>query len=200
MILQQGEQVLFEVRKHWFIYVSKVWVLPLLALVFPAVVIGVEVSGVDLPFVVEVHHVALGLFLYFVWLLLLWVIAFILWTDYYLDEWIVTLHRIIDVEQLGLFRRDVASLHFDRIQDVKVVVSGFIATLLDYGDLHIQSAGSEREVVLTGAKRPFAVKKELNHLMKQVADAPQRVVMAETEDGGEGGEKISNKKDRSVTG
>ncbi|MEX1027117.1 MAG: PH domain-containing protein [Candidatus Paceibacterota bacterium] len=183
MILEKGEQILFEVRKHWFIYVAKVWVFPLLALVPPVALIVVVFSGAELPASVGAAHLALGFFFYFLWLLLLWVIAFILWTDYYLDEWIVTPHRIIDIEQRGLFYRDIASLRFDRIQDITAEVPGLIATAFKFGEIRIQSAGSEREVVLTGAENVIEVRERLSEQLKKIAEAPQRVVMAEEEKG-----------------
>ncbi|MEX0672919.1 MAG: PH domain-containing protein [Candidatus Paceibacterota bacterium] len=183
MILEKGEHVLFEVRKHWFVYVAKVWALPLVALVPPTALLGLLAADIELPIAVELSHIALGSFLYSIWLLLLWVLAFILWTDYYLDEWVVTPQRIIDIEQHGLFHRDIASLRFDRIQDISSEVPGFIATMFNFGQLRVQSAGEEREVVLAGARDPFEAREKLNEQLKKVREMPQKVVMAEEPNG-----------------
>src|SRR4051812_49369848 len=40
-------------------------------------------------------------FLYTIWVLIVWIIIFIAWTDFYLDAWIITNKRLIDIEQKG---------------------------------------------------------------------------------------------------
>jgi uncharacterized membrane protein YdbT with pleckstrin-like domain len=92
------------------------------------------------------------------WLLVIWVVFFILWTDYYLDIFIVTDHRLIDIEQIGLFGRDVAELRLERIQDIKVEIIGFLPTILRFGNLHVQSAGEGEEIVVKNILHPETVK------------------------------------------
>ncbi len=61
--------------------------------------------------------------------------------DYYLDTWIVTTERVINIEQHGLFNRVAAEMHLAMVQDVSAEVRGPLHTFLDYGDVHIHSAG-----------------------------------------------------------
>lgn len=62
--------------------------------------------------------------------------------DYYLDTWIVTTERIVNIEQSGLFNRTASELHLENIQDVSATTKGLLQTFLDYGDVVIQTAGS----------------------------------------------------------
>lgn len=95
-----------------------------------------------------------GSFGYAVWLLFLWVIFFIEWTDYYLDIWVITDKRIIDVEQIGFFNREVTSFYYAQIQDITVETRGFIETFFNFGTLHVATAGHVIDIAIKGASRP----------------------------------------------
>ena len=95
-----------------------------------------------------------GGFAYSIWLLTLWIFIFIEWTDYYLDLWVITNKRILDVEQMGFFRREVTSFGYDYIQDITIETKGFIQTMLKFGTLHIQTAGHNKEILIRDASNP----------------------------------------------
>lgn len=142
---ETNEEILYTARKHWFIFVSETVFIYILALV-PAVLLVVpEVFRLFLFDALRFTGSGVALFLLFwsVWLLLLWVILAMFWTDYYLDVWYVTNYRIIDVEQRGLFNRSLSSFRFDQIQDVTVDVSGLLATFVDFGTIKIRTASEE---------------------------------------------------------
>ena len=95
---------------------------------------------------------------YIAFLIVLWVAFFIEWTDFMLDTWILTNHRLVDVEQLSLFSRRVSTLSLDRIQDITTQESGFIATMFGIGTVLIQTAGETTEFKILGMKNPAHVK------------------------------------------
>jgi len=101
----------------------------------------------------------LMVFFYSLWLLFVLAYIFIEWTTYYLDVWHITNKRIIDVEQIGIFHRDTKSLRFERIQDITVEVKGIIATFLNFGDVHVQTAGATREIIIYQVRKPYKLKK-----------------------------------------
>lgn len=72
-----------------------------------------------------------------------WLFVFQNFIDYWLDVFIVTDKRILDINQKGLFNRTVSELRLYRIQDVTAEVKGVLHTLLDYGEVHVQTAGEE---------------------------------------------------------
>lgn len=85
--------------------------------------------------------------------------TFLIWMDWYLDVWIVTNERIVDIIQSGLFGRDVSEFRLDRIQDVTVHAKGIFATIFNYGDVRIQTAGGEKvEFVFEQVPNPYATK------------------------------------------
>lgn len=84
--------------------------------------------------------------------------------DYYLDIWIVTNDRIIDIEQHGLFSRSVSEVDLFRIQDVTSDVAGVFSTLLNYGDVHVKTASSNADVVFRSIQDPNYIRERLIRL------------------------------------
>lgn len=89
---------------------------------------------------------------------ILWMVAFQILADYYLDIWIITNQRSIRIELQGFFSRKVTSVNHDRIQDISVTVYGLIPTLLNYGNLHIQTAGAIPNFVFNSIPEPYKTK------------------------------------------
>jgi len=165
--LEKNEQILLSARRHWFFLFAKLFpLLPLAGIpVFIAIVLSilgkVDPAASNLAgmfYRVQGGSSAFVIFILISWFLFLWIAAFVIWTDYYLDVLIVTDHRVINVEQKGLFKRETSSLHLDKIQDVSVDISGMLATFLSFGRLRIQTASEVGEFTLNGIKDPIAVK------------------------------------------
>lgn len=158
--LRPDETVKEVVRRHWFILLMRTIGL-LVVLAAPFILYGFA-SGKEIAlgltsFTVHLEP-ALLVFLGSLWALIVWLRFFHEWTDHYLDGWIVTDKRIIDIEQFGFFSRQVSSFRMERIQDITTDVHGIIATLLDFGDIHVQTAGDSQEFVMKGAPNPKRLK------------------------------------------
>ena len=157
--LQDNEHVIYKIRKHWLVFALEVAALGLLAVVPILVLVSVYQVGV-IPNIKPLTNNGLTLIIFFysVWLIILTHLVALIRTDYYLDVWLVTNQRVIDVEQLGLFHRRIASFRLDMIQDIKILVPGFLATFLKYGNLHIQTAGDFREFSIKNVADPYRLK------------------------------------------
>jgi membrane protein YdbS with pleckstrin-like domain len=158
--------------------VVRATVLAVLFFVVTFLVVSGEVSlahiGITLP-----HHAEAPLTLFFLSLfaLVLWMRFFALWSDHWLDVWIITSERVIDIEQMGFFKRSVASFPLDRIQDVTHIVHGFIPTLFHYGDVKIQTASITQHLIMAQVPYPDRVKQILT-------EASERVRIRERKEGG----------------
>ncbi len=105
-------------------------------------------------------NVFLVIFFYLLWLIILWCYFFISWTKYYLDVWYVTEKRIIAIEQRSIFDREVSNLRFDKIQDVTIDVRGFVATMLDFGNVKVQTASEDNtDFTLATVSHPEEVRR-----------------------------------------
>ena len=134
--LSPNEKILMVLHRHWIVIGSKILVglvlilLPSLALpYFPAVGELLGSSQVILWFFFVIYLMAVA------------VILFIFWIDYYLDVWIITSERIVDINQRGLFNREVSEFMLDKVQDITVEIPNMLATMLKFGNIIIQTAG-----------------------------------------------------------
>lgn len=168
--LPEQEQIVVFSRRHWIVLAAQIaitfflallilglaWLLANLeALTFSGFTLqtsSLQVFG-DFAQLPGLVWFGAGLVLLIVWLQFM--VAF---TDYFLDVWIVTSDRVIDIEQRGLFNREFSEFRLERVQDVTVEVAGIIPTLLHYGDVHIQTAGEEREFIFRQVPYPHRIK------------------------------------------
>jgi hypothetical protein len=147
----ENEQILAATHRHWMFFVPDTLFFILLALAPIGVLIGLSAIDAE-PFTEPARNfVVVGLS---IWYLTLCTWYFVRWLDYYLDLAIVTDRRVVDIDQYGLFRRNVAELDYDVIQDVTVSKYGVLPTLLNYGNVEIQTAGEQRNFAFKSIPRP----------------------------------------------
>lgn len=157
--LEPGEKLIKAVRKHWFVLALTLLPLALLAwlpsiiIPFLSYILHVTASDAQIPSfsIQDSPYVRL---VYGLWLLMLWSASFNIITRYYLNEWIITSTRIIEVHQFGYFSREVSSLLLIKIQDVNVQVDGIFGTLLSYGQIEVQSAGTAEHFIIDDIPNP----------------------------------------------
>ncbi len=139
--LDKDEQVLLEVRKHWFVLAYQSSVLLVFA-ILPPILYGAffYLFPVSLS---TLRELELGPFFYGLWLLCLWAYFFVHWTNYYLDVWYITQKRIISIDQIGVFHRKVSNLGLDKIQDVSIEQRGMMQAMLKYGDILVKTAADD---------------------------------------------------------
>lgn len=139
--LNENEKILTTIRKHWFVMARTIVVFVVLLLLPPMVLslLPFITAEFDQATIEPLTNLFLSLYI-----MVLLVFLFLLWMDYYLDMWIITNERIIDVEQQGLFHRQVSEIPLQHVQDVTIEVKGVIETFLKFGTIRIQTAG-ERE-------------------------------------------------------
>lgn len=151
------ENVILLLFRHWFVILIKIIFFLILALVPFIIFAYLE------PFITRTGTENLFKFLVAVYFLIWWYGLFYSLTMYLLDIWIVTDHRIIDSRQHGFFKRTVSELSLIKIQDVSTNISGFFQTLLDFGDLEIQTAGAEKNFFFHQIPHPVRVKDTIMH-------------------------------------
>lgn len=151
--LEPGEHIILQVRQHLFVLFLRI--LPLLLLAIAPFILEPIFSA----FVVKSAAGASELsssFRFFIgiWWLLLWMALFHIVTKYFLTVWVITSHRIVDIDQIGFFRRKVSSFLLIRMQDVTTDVQGILATLIGYGNINVETAGSNEKFRMSGIRSP----------------------------------------------
>ncbi|MCW9054620.1 MAG: PH domain-containing protein [Candidatus Pacebacteria bacterium] len=175
--LQEGERIQVKARKHWFLFARDAFGVIILALL-PFIGWGLLVNQSPLTtnLILGRLSVSLTTFLISTWLLIMWAWLFTVWTEYYLDIWIVTDRRIINIEQKSLFNREISTLRVERIQDVTAEVTGIVATVLNFGDIHVQTAGEVKEFAMLGVSRPEHAKRIILENLDQATEGRGSVV------------------------
>lgn len=170
--LESGEKVIATVRKHPLIVIGQLIpfvVLALIPFLLPALTSFIGGMNPDLPFL---EYLTTGnswtRFVIGMYWLFLWIGAFGIFTDYYLDHWIITNHRIMSIDQEGFFDRRVASLHLNRVQDVLTDIEGIFGELFGFGTLSVETAGDDQSRFrIYGIKNARHIR---DLIMKEVTD------------------------------
>jgi hypothetical protein len=74
----------------------------------------------------------------------------VLFHNYYLSLQIITSERIIDIDQTGIFKREINNLPLQNVQDVSFKKDTFLKNILNYGDVVIQSSGQGPTEAVSG--------------------------------------------------
>ena len=175
--LAADEQVELERHKHWFIVAAEIsgyvvaFIVPFIAYAWIA---GTEVLVGERTFMLLLET-PLVLFIASLWALVIWMRIAGIWTDYYLDVWTITNKRIIDIEQKGFFHRETSVFVIERVQDVTIETRGIIATLLNFGDIHVQTAGESQEFIMHGIANPKYVREVILRQLDRATGTQRRV-------------------------
>ncbi|MDE2213405.1 MAG: PH domain-containing protein [Patescibacteria group bacterium] len=157
--LESGERLVTVIRKHWIVMVGFLCGIALCAIA-PYVLLRLVPAGLFTNIPAATAGPVLAFF-YLLWLLALWMILFVKWTSFYLDVWIVTDERLINIDQVGLFRRDVSTTWLEKLQDVEVDVHGLFQTLFGFGTIKIFTAGEDPHILITNAAHPDLARRAL---------------------------------------
>ncbi len=168
--LEPDEEVLTMVRKHWFVIVTELFgvfmflLLPFftlfLAAVFPNIL---EMVHFEIA-----NYTAIIAFIVAGWSALTIMTGFMIWTHYYLDLWIITDRRIILIDQISFFNRNVSIFRLERLQDIEFIIKGIIPTFLNFGTLRAQTAGhSENNFKSNGLPDPRGLQATIQKAMDE---------------------------------
>lgn len=157
------EKIIQVVRRDYFIVFQKICLFVFLAimpLVFYVLLVGNDATWFESP----LYNVlaVLGAASYYLYI---WTFFFFTFIDYYLDFWVITNRRIINVEQHGLFSREVTDQHLDKIQDITSYIKGIFPTIFDYGEVEVQSAGANARFCFHQVPRPEKIRELINQLV-----------------------------------
>jgi len=148
--LDPNEQIIRKVNRHW-IDLLPVAVSTTVLLIIVVVggyaygMYGSSVSGIPSSLVV------FGLFIILAVAFLIFAVGVFVYRQNYL---VLTNLHLIQVEQKGLFNRAVAQLSLARVQDVTGRRTGLLATMLNFGNVEVQSAGETDKFTFRNAPAP----------------------------------------------
>ncbi len=152
-VLQDEEVVLLVARRHWLYFTLRLaWVvaagvLPPLAMVFLVrATYGFDGIAGQLTLLVMA-----------LWVVVWAVRAYFTWYRYQNDIWAVTNQRLVDSIKRHWFHHVMASADLVDVEDIRVVRSGMLQTVFNFGDVRCQTAGQQTNFVLDGIPDPPGV-------------------------------------------
>ena len=93
-----------------------------------------------------------------------------LWFNFlawYFNLGIITNERVIDVDFSTVLYKETTTAYYNKIEDVTVKTGGFLASIVDYGNIFIQTAGTEANVEFMNIPKPGRVAEIINELIKK---------------------------------
>ena len=85
--------------------------------------------------------------------------------NWYFNVFFVTTDGIIDVDFFNLLDKRVSEADLDKIQDVSYTTNGVLGTMLNYGDVQVQTAAEITEFKFESVPSPEKVAKILDDLI-----------------------------------
>lgn len=159
-----NEQVVLFLRRHWFSPLTIIFWFVILMLIPIAIswyfIETLQTWLLD-PFFGPVMIVFGSMYVLSVWLF-----AFMEFTDFYLDTWIITNERILNNEQEGLFKRTESELDLVSIQDTTAETHGFLQTIFTFGNVLIQTAGEKERFNFKNVDNPEKIKALIMRLVE----------------------------------
>lgn len=147
---EPDEKILLLLRAHFITNI--LWIITALILAF--IPIGIGVLGIDirsfLSFFPERYFLVLTIF-YYLLILTYALVNFITW---YYNVFLVTQRRIVDIDFSDIVYHNVALTKLSLVEDVHYTQIGFIASLFNFGDLFVQTAGELKNFEALKVPRP----------------------------------------------
>lgn len=154
---ENSEKVINIIRKHWFAYVI-FWLLSTF-MIIPLIVAIIYWFNYQ----ATLNEIWGNLLILFGSAYCLFIMGLLIYgfTDFYLDVYIITDRRIVDITQNGFFKRTISELNLRQIQDVNAEVNGLMSTLLHFGNVHIQTAGEQPNFIFESIPHPYQTSKKI---------------------------------------
>ncbi len=158
---QSDEKIIHFIRRHplsmgsWIVSIISLVV----ALIIPFVIFQEDIiKGIFIS--KNIHYIIVTIACY---LLLIFAVSLTSWINYYLDVIVITSNHLVNIKNIGLFRREVSEQNLARVQDVSSKMNGFWQTLFRYGTVYVETAGEAPNFIMENVPRPYKI---ANTIMK----------------------------------
>lgn len=137
-VMQEGEKIIFEVRRH------PIGLLFMYAVVGAIMIFFAVVAFVMVPDMLGPNSssgMAVSSLLFLIASLATLVFVFVATIVYWGNSWIVSSDSLTQTVQQGLFRKKSAQLSLEHIEDVTADKHGFLPHIFNYGTVMVETAG-----------------------------------------------------------
>jgi len=149
-VMQPGERVLCEIRRHPFGLFSMYFVL---AVIIVLAAVAVALAPQFIPGITSQARAGLALAA----IVICAIAALFTYVSVYVykgNRWIITSDSITQISQTGLFGQQISQLSLANLEDVTVEQNGILQTMFGFGRLRAESAGQRGKFVFDFCPRP----------------------------------------------
>lgn len=152
---EEGEKIILLLRSHPFTQIG--WVLNSIFLLILILVLNFFIqSFFNLGQIFIINCFSIVFILSYIW------ISFLGW---YFNVGIVTNKRVIDIDFHAVIYKEITVARLDKIEDITLKSGGYFGSLLDYGTIFIQTAGTEANVEFNNVPYPTDAVQVINKLL-----------------------------------
>lgn len=165
---EESEEIILFLRQHFITLLPSLLLCGFLLFVppflFPMIFRSLsETIGLPLGYMV------IGFAFWYVAVFDILLMNFIHW---FFNIFIITNMRIIDIDFVHLLYKEFSEAKIERIQDISFQTKGMVATMFDFGDVLIQTAGEHPNFIFESVPKPAKVVDVLSDLTKNPGRNP----------------------------
>lgn len=151
-------------RKHPITQLE--WILvALILLITPIIIFPLLISNNLIPAGIPVSIQTLIILVWYMFSFTYIFVNFLLW---YFTVSIVTNQRIVDIDFDNILHKTFSATTISKVEDVSMRKGGVIRAIFDFGDVHVQTAGEQKEFEFLAVPHPDIVVEVINRLMNTV--------------------------------
>jgi len=165
---KRDETILLFLRRHFITNLPWIFISITLG-VIPIILIAASSRFQILPFIQISLQLTIVLTLFYY--LILFSYVFINFITWFYNVFLVTNERVVDIDYSHIVVHNVAETKVGQIEDVNYTQAGFIRSLLNFGDIFVQTAGTEMIFEALAVPKPREATKIIADLIAKESHA-----------------------------
>lgn len=163
---EESEDVVLFLRQHGVVNIP--WILlTVVLLAAPAGIFPFLKNFLSLPFSIPIPYVLVGTAF---WYLATFGFALASFIHWFFNIYIVTNKRVVDIDFAYLLYKQFSEADLDKIQDISYTAGGILATVFDFGNVLIETAGEMPNIKFESIPYPEKTVETIRSLME---DSPK---------------------------
>ncbi len=154
------EKVILFLRQHIIVNVPWIVVTIILATA-PTIIFPLLFMVLKLPFTIPAGYIIVGTLF---WYLATFGYALANFISWFFNIYIVTNERIVDIDFIYLLYKQFSEAELSKIQDISYATGGIFATIFDYGNVTIETAGETPNLTFKKIPHPARVVETIRSL------------------------------------
>lgn len=159
---QEDETVLLFLRQHLVVNIP--WVLLTILLLVAPLVLFPMIAGAIAPLAIPPGYLVVSVV---AWYLVTFGFSFASFLKWFFNIYIVTNERIVDIDFIHLLYKQFSEARLVNIQDITYKTGGIVETMFNFGDVLIQTAGTEPNFEFGAVPNPEQIVKIISEAVEE---------------------------------